>query len=125
VILTGELGAGKTTLTQGIGEGLGVRGQITSPTFIIARVHPATGTGPALVHADAYRLESLTQLDDLDLDTSLEEAVTVVEWGGAYAERLAADRLEVELVRGRGADQGEVRWVTVRGIGRRWETAAA
>ena len=70
VILTGGLGAGKTTLTQGIAEGLGVRGPITSPTFVIARVHPSLGSGPVLVHVDAYRLGGLDELDDLDLDTA-------------------------------------------------------
>ena len=82
VILAGPLGAGKTTLVQGIGAGLGVRGPVTSPTFVIARVHPVlTGPGPALVHADAYRLGSIGEVDDLDLDTDAASAVTVVEWG--------------------------------------------
>src|ERR1700761_7818299 len=96
VILSGGLGAGKTTLTQGIGAGLGVRGPITSPTFVIARVHPpasppaATGQAPpALVHADAYRLGSTLELDDLDLDTDTASTVTVVEWGEGLAEGLA------------------------------------
>jgi tRNA threonylcarbamoyladenosine biosynthesis protein TsaE len=103
VILSGGLGAGKTTLTQGIGAGLGVRGPITSPTFVIARVHPPVGpaaTGelrPALVHADAYRLGSVLELDDLDLDTDTAASVTVVEWGEGLAEGLAADRLEVTI----------------------------
>ena len=82
LVLTGDLGAGKTTLTQGIGEGLGVRGPITSPTFVIARVHPSLVSGPPLVHVDAYRLpdgaSGLDELDALDLDSSLEESVTVV-----------------------------------------------
>jgi tRNA threonylcarbamoyladenosine biosynthesis protein TsaE len=104
VILSGGLGAGKTTLTQGIGDGLAVRGPITSPTFVIARVHPPAGppaaTGrlaPALVHADAYRLGSVLELDDLDLDTDTAAAVTVVEWGQGLAEGLAADRLEITI----------------------------
>jgi tRNA threonylcarbamoyladenosine biosynthesis protein TsaE len=104
VILSGGLGAGKTTLTQGIGAGLGVRGPITSPTFVIARVHPPVGSAaatgelrPALVHADAYRLGSVLELDDLDLDTDTAASVTVVEWGEGLAEGLAADRLEVTL----------------------------
>jgi tRNA threonylcarbamoyladenosine biosynthesis protein TsaE len=108
VILSGGLGAGKTTLTQGIGDGLGVRGPITSPTFVIARVHPplagsgaggngAAGRGPALVHADAYRLGSVLELDDLDLDTDTASSVTVVEWGGGLAEGLSADRLEITI----------------------------
>jgi tRNA threonylcarbamoyladenosine biosynthesis protein TsaE len=104
VILSGGLGAGKTTLTQGIGDGLGVRGPVTSPTFVIARVHPpvvpsaATGAArPALVHADAYRLGSALELDDLDLDTDTAASVTVVEWGEGLAEGLAADRLEIAI----------------------------
>src|ERR1700749_3216919 len=95
VILTGPLGAGKTTLVQGIGAGLGVRGPVTSPTFVIARVHPSLTGGPALVHADAYRLNSPAEVDDLDLDASLETSVTVVEWGGGLAEGMAADRAGV------------------------------
>jgi tRNA threonylcarbamoyladenosine biosynthesis protein TsaE len=97
VILGGPLGAGKTTLVQGIADGLGVRGPITSPTFVIARVHPALGGGPDLVHADAYRLASPAEVDDLDLDTTLDRSVTVVEWGGGLAEGLASDRLEVTI----------------------------
>jgi tRNA threonylcarbamoyladenosine biosynthesis protein TsaE len=97
VVLSGDLGAGKTTLVQGIGAGLGVRGPITSPTFVIARVHPSLADGPALVHADAYRLASPAEVDDLDLDASLETSVTVVEWGGGLVEGLAADRLDVSI----------------------------
>jgi tRNA threonylcarbamoyladenosine biosynthesis protein TsaE len=104
VLLSGGLGAGKTTLTKGIGDGLSVRGPITSPTFVIARVHPPLGstaaTGalrPALVHADAYRLGSVLELDDLDLDTDTAASVTVVEWGGGLAEGLATDRLEITI----------------------------
>jgi tRNA threonylcarbamoyladenosine biosynthesis protein TsaE len=102
VILSGGLGAGKTTLTQGIGEGLGVRGPITSPTFVIARVHPPAGAGragrgPALVHADAYRIGSALELDDLDLDTDTASSVTVIEWGEGLAEGLSADRLEITI----------------------------
>lgn len=97
VLLTGGLAAGKTTFTQGIGEGLGVRGPITSPTFVIARMHPSLGAGPALVHVDAYRLEGLAELDDLDLDADLEAVVTVVEWGHGLAESLSEDRLEIKL----------------------------
>ncbi|MCR6690755.1 tRNA (adenosine(37)-N6)-threonylcarbamoyltransferase complex ATPase subunit type 1 TsaE [Cellulomonas sp.] len=138
VVLTGDLGAGKTTLTQGIGAGLHVRGNVASPTFIIAREHPALprpdGTrGPDLVHVDAYRLSSLDELDALDLDASLDEAVTVVEWGAGWVEALTTDRLEVALLRPRGgvaADEppesdggaGE-RVVTVRGVGERWADA--
>jgi tRNA threonylcarbamoyladenosine biosynthesis protein TsaE len=115
VVLTGDLGAGKTTLTQGIAAGLGVRGPVTSPTFVIARVHPSLVGGPALVHVDAYRLGGLAELDDLDLDTSLEESVTIVEWGHGLAEGLSEDRLEVTL---RGHDE---RTAAVVAWGPRWE----
>jgi tRNA threonylcarbamoyladenosine biosynthesis protein TsaE len=118
VILAGPLGAGKTTLVQGIGEGLGVRGPVTSPTFVIARVHPpASGSGPSLVHADAYRLRSVAEVDDLDLDADLARAVTVVEWGEGLAEVLAEDRLEISI---RPVPGGDVRIVRVTGHGTRW-----
>jgi tRNA threonylcarbamoyladenosine biosynthesis protein TsaE len=118
VILAGPLGAGKTTLVQGIGAGLGVRGPVTSPTFVIARVHPAvTGSGPALVHADAYRLGSFGEVDDLDLDTDVGRAVTVVEWGTGLAEPLAEDRLEITIEPDRDSD---VRTVRINGHGARW-----
>ncbi len=139
VVLSGDLGAGKTTLTQGIGAGLGIRGQVASPTFIIARVHPSVTGGPALVHVDAYRLGSLDELEALDLDASLEESVTVVEWGEGLVEDLAEDRLEIAIERPHGAgragdgagpgdgsddeaDDGSsgTRTVTVRGVGPRW-----
>lgn len=138
VVLTGDLGAGKTTLTQGIGTGLHVRGAVASPTFVIARVHPPLArpdgsTGPTLVHVDAYRLGSLDEVDALDLDASLDESVTVVEWGEGLVEALADDRLEVALRRPRGAgatptglgtDEEDpaagVRTVTVRARGDRW-----
>jgi tRNA threonylcarbamoyladenosine biosynthesis protein TsaE len=119
VILTGDLGAGKTTLTQGIGAGLGVRGAVTSPTFVIARVHPALGEGPDLVHVDAYRLGGSPELDDLDLDTDLDLAVTVVEWGEGLAESLAEDRLDVAITRD-AAGEGEARQVSVTAVGSRW-----
>ena len=99
VVLSGGLGAGKTTFTQGLGAGLGVRGDVTSPTFVIARVHPSLADGPAFVHVDAYRIGGVAELDDLDLDTSLDEAVTVVEWGEGLAEGLADDRVEVWIER--------------------------
>ena len=101
LILTGDLGAGKTTLTQGLGEGLGRARRVTSPTFVISRVHPSRGIGPALVHVDAYRLGGAAELDDLDLDTDVDEAVTVVEWGEGLAEALSNDRLELSLRRTR------------------------
>jgi tRNA threonylcarbamoyladenosine biosynthesis protein TsaE len=102
VVLTGELGAGKTTFTQGLGTGLQVRGGVTSPTFVIARIHPSLVDGPDLVHVDAYRIGGLVELDDLDLDASLDEAVTVVEWGAGLAEGLAESRLEVLIERALG-----------------------
>ena len=121
VILAGPLGAGKTTLVQGIGAGLGVRGPVTSPTFVIARVHPAVaGSGPALVHADAYRLGSIGEVDDLDLDTDAASAVTVVEWGAGLAEGLAEDRLEITIE----PDQdGDARTVRINAHGARWNGA--
>src|SRR5215472_3353766 len=95
VLLTGPLGAGKTTLVQGLGEALRVRGRVTSPTFVIARVHPSLADGPALMHVDAYRLGGMAEVDDLDLD--LAGSVTVVEWGEGLAEGLSADRLEITI----------------------------
>ncbi|MES9544107.1 tRNA (adenosine(37)-N6)-threonylcarbamoyltransferase complex ATPase subunit type 1 TsaE [Actinomadura sp. NPDC000600] len=118
LVMTGHLGAGKTTLTQGIGEGLKVRGPITSPTFVIARVHPSLAGGPSLVHVDAYRLGGFAELDDLDLDASIAESVTIVEWGEGLAEGLAEDRLEVIISRGDGS--GEEREVRIVGVGERW-----
>lgn len=100
VLLSGPLGAGKTVLTKGIAEGLGVSGRVSSPTFVIARVHPAGERGVPLVHVDAYRLGGdLAQLDDLDLDTDLAAAAVVVEWGEGVAERLSEDHLLVRLER--------------------------
>jgi tRNA threonylcarbamoyladenosine biosynthesis protein TsaE len=120
VLLSGERGAGKTTLAQGIGAGLGVRGPVTSPTFVLARIHPSLVDGPALVHVDAYRLGSLAEVEDLDLEESLQDAVTVVEWGEGKAEALADDRLEVRIVRATGAVPDETRTVTVQAVGKRW-----
>jgi tRNA threonylcarbamoyladenosine biosynthesis protein TsaE len=134
VVLSGPLGAGKTTLVQGIGQGLNVRGPVTSPTFVIARVHPPLGGGPALVHADAYRLASPAEVDDLDLDADVSSSVTVVEWGEGLVEGLAADRLDVTIAMSRdgaagspdgaagfpdGLDGGG-RTVRVSGVGERW-----
>jgi tRNA threonylcarbamoyladenosine biosynthesis protein TsaE len=136
VILSGGLGAGKTTLTQGIGDGLGVRGPITSPTFVIARVHPpapqaalTSPSRPPLVHADAYRLGSVLELDDLDLDTDTAASVTVVEWGEGLAEGLADDRLEIVITpvgtvtgEDEDGDLGDApRTVRISAIGERWE----
>ncbi len=120
VILTGDLGAGKTTLTQGIGAGLGVRGGVTSPTFVIARVHPSLADGPPLVHVDAYRLGGAAELDDLDLDTDFDDAVTVVEWGEGLAEALSVDRLELSLRRGDADHDADIRTITITPVGPRW-----
>jgi tRNA threonylcarbamoyladenosine biosynthesis protein TsaE len=118
VVLGGPLGAGKTTLTQGIGAALDVRGLVTSPTFVLARVHP--GRLP-LVHVDAYRLRDAggrLELDDLDLDASLSDSVTVVEWGDGLVEGLADSRLDVRLERA-SADE---RTAVVTPVGPRWST---
>jgi tRNA threonylcarbamoyladenosine biosynthesis protein TsaE len=146
IVLSGPLGAGKTTLAQGIGAGLGVRGPVTSPTFVIARVHPNLGTGPDLVHADAYRLGSRAEVDDLDLDADLATAVTVVEWGEGLVEELADSCLQVciepavlataqegsgQATDIAGREQAELaaeldlpRTVQVRAFGHRWLEAA-
>ena len=98
LVLTGELGAGKTTFTQGLGEGLGVRAGIISPTFVLVRIHPNLPDGPRpggpdLVHVDAYRLESAAEIDDIDLENTMDSAVTVVEWGRDRVEHLSESRL--------------------------------
>ena len=111
VILTGDLGAGKTTLMRGVGQGMGVRGAVTSPTFVIARRHPSEVGGPALVHADAYRLGSAAEFEDLDLDG--DDAVVCVEWGRDRAEGLCDQRLEIDI-----ETIGDGRRVTVRGVNR-------
>ncbi|MBT2555660.1 tRNA (adenosine(37)-N6)-threonylcarbamoyltransferase complex ATPase subunit type 1 TsaE [Arthrobacter sp. ISL-5] len=107
LVLTGELGAGKTTFTQGLGEGLGVREGIISPTFVLVRIHPNLPDGPRpggpdLVHVDAYRLGSASEIDDIDLENTLDSSVTVVEWGRDRVEHLSESRLEVELHRSIG-----------------------
>lgn len=121
VELNGELGAGKTTLTRGIGAGLGVRGAVTSPTFVLARTHPRDGV--PLVHVDAYRLGGAAELDDLDLDFA--GSITVVEWGAGLLDDVAASRLVLDLERTRGgdpaADDDEPRTVRVTGHGSRWQ----
>ena len=119
LVLSGDLGAGKTTFTQGLGAGLKVRGDITSPTFVISRVHPSLIDGPALVHVDAYRLGGIAELDDLDLDASLDEAITVVEWGHGLAESLAPDRLDIVVTRG-DDDGDETRDLRISPAGARW-----
>ena len=139
VVLSGPLGAGKTTLTQGIGAGLGVRGAVTSPTFVIARVHPSLSAGPDLVHADAYRLGRRAEVDDLDLDADLATAVTVVEWGEGLVEDLAPSFLSVRIEtdeppaphagspggQAASTDEADIRrTVHVSGWGDRWHGAA-
>lgn len=114
VVLSGPLGAGKTALVQGIGAGLGVGGRIASPTFVIARVHD----GPLpLVHVDAYRLGSIDEVDDLDLDYDAAEVVTVVEWGHGLVEQLNEERLEIVLSR---ADGTEMRTAELQPHGGDW-----
>jgi tRNA threonylcarbamoyladenosine biosynthesis protein TsaE len=134
VVLSGPLGAGKTCLAAGIGEGLGVEGPVTSPTFVIAREHPPLSTAPGgrgvvLVHVDAYRLgvgtsaspdpgEVAAQLDDLDLDTDLTRAAVVVEWGEGVAEHLATEHLLVRLDRTGTSDEPEAREALLQGPAR-------
>lgn len=101
LVLTGRLGAGKTTLVRGLGEALGVRGTVSSPTFVIARTHPPLADGPALIHVDAYRLDSALELDDLDLD--LDTSVTVIEWGSEVVGAIADSWLELVIERPRAA----------------------
>jgi tRNA threonylcarbamoyladenosine biosynthesis protein TsaE len=123
VVLSGPLGAGKTAFVQGIGAGLRVQGQIASPTFVIARVHPPAAGGTAtLVHVDAYRLGSLGEVDDLDLDVEAADSVTVVEWGAGLVEQLSDARLVVELVR---APDSELRTATLHTYGGDWATRVA
>lgn len=131
LVLTGDLGAGKTTFTQGLGEALGVRGPVTSPTFVIARTHPSLVGGPALVHVDAYRLGDAAEIDDIDLDATTEDSVTVVEWGAGMAEQLSDSWLSISI-ESRTADPNEplgtacgvesedMRVVTIRPHGPRW-----
>jgi tRNA threonylcarbamoyladenosine biosynthesis protein TsaE len=120
LVLTGPLGAGKTVLVQGIGVGLGVRGRVLSPTFVIARVHG--GGRLPLVHVDAYRLASIEEVDDLDLDVDLADSVLVVEWGSGKVEQLADARLDIELAR---APDSESRTLTVRPHGGDWADRVA
>lgn len=122
VIATGDLGAGKTTLAQGLGAGMGVQGAIISPTFVLARIHPSLRDGPGLVHVDAYRLGSFAEVEDLDLELSLDDSVTLVEWGAGIAEGLSEDRLEIDIRRGLDPED-ETRLVFLTPIGPRWEQA--
>ena len=124
VIASGDLGAGKTTLTQGIGRGLDSEGAVISPTFVLSRIHASRSGKPTLVHVDAYRLSSAEELDDLDLDATTADAVTVVEWGAGLAEDLAEHRLEIDIRRSvhptGGAEHLDSRLVLIRPIGDRW-----
>ncbi|MHA7239843.1 tRNA (adenosine(37)-N6)-threonylcarbamoyltransferase complex ATPase subunit type 1 TsaE [Arthrobacter sp. TMS1-12-1] len=137
LVLSGELGAGKTTFTQGLGRGLAVEDRIISPTFVLVRQHRSGGDRPRLVHVDAYRLESAAAVDDLDLEATLDTSITVIEWGAGRVEHLADSWLRVDITRplggtgpgGREAglitdfdDDGEdeVRTVTLSGAGPRW-----
>ena len=119
ILLNGPLGAGKTVLVQGIGEALGIS-DVTSPTFVISRIHKAR---LSLIHVDAYRLleggHAAAYLDDLDLDTPRENAVTVIEWGGQESARLSEERLEIMIDRTQ-----EVRIVSINKIGARWQGLA-
>ena len=154
LVLTGELGAGKTTFTQGLGEGLGVRSGVISPTFVLVRIHPNLPDGPRpggpdLVHVDAYRLGSASEIDDIDLENTMDSAVTVVEWGRGRVEHLSESRLEVDLHRAIGLpatephpaaavregepevldvdtdDDDEPRTIVMRGFGPRWASRPA
>jgi tRNA threonylcarbamoyl adenosine modification protein YjeE len=134
--LNGELGAGKTTLTRGLGAALGVRGTVASPTFVLARTHQRLNGGAPLVHVDAYRLSSPAELDDLDIDYAA--SIVVVEWAAGMLDGLSEDWLEVNIVRPTGAggsgavgavdavrasddeDNAEPREVTITGHGVRW-----
>ncbi len=118
VVAAGELGAGKTTLAQGIGQGLDSAGPIISPTFVLSRLHRSTSGKPDLLHVDAYRLSSTAELDDLDLDSHTADAITFVEWGTGLAEGLAEDRLEIDI-----HPNADGRLVLIRPLGRRWQHA--
>jgi tRNA threonylcarbamoyladenosine biosynthesis protein TsaE len=120
LILTGELGAGKTTFTQGLGEALGVRGPVTSPTFVLSRIHPSLTGGPDLVHVDAYRLGSAIEVDDLDLDATADASVTVVEWGAGVAEQISDSWLSIAITN----VVEDTRRVTVVPHGPRWADVA-
>lgn len=119
LVLTGDLGSGKTTFTQGLARALGVTDAVTSPTFVIARIYPPAGSRPGLVHVDAYRIGSTLELDDLDLDTELASSIAVVEWGEGRAESLADERLVIRIIRSDDADD-ETREVMFEPVGERW-----
>lgn len=132
LVLSGPLGAGKTTLSRGIGTGLGVRGPVTSPTFVLARTHPSLRGGVPLVHVDAYRLSDARELDDLDIDYA--NSVVVVEWGTGLLDGVSESWLELDLSRANeparvaeaepaGDDGDEPRQLQLRGFGPRWTEA--
>lgn len=117
VVLSGPLGAGKTALTKGIAQGMDVDGPVTSPSYVLARVHEARRQGaPALVHVDVYRLlehqsaDLIGELDSLDLDTDLDDSVVVVEWGEGLAERLSEHHLDIRLDRAADSDERTATW---------------
>lgn len=119
VILTGPLGAGKTTFTRGVGEGLRAIGNVSSPTFVIARTHKRENSEVPLVHVDAYRLSSVHEFDDLDID--IEKSIVLVEWGRGFAEDLAESWLDIEIERDHSGES-DVRTVTLTAVGERWES---
>ncbi|SER80878.1 tRNA threonylcarbamoyladenosine biosynthesis protein TsaE [Propionibacterium cyclohexanicum] len=121
LVANGELGAGKTTLAQGLGAGLRVQGPIISPTFVLARIHRSLGEGLGLVHVDAYRMGSAAELEDIDLDSSMADSVTLVEWGAGLAEGLSRDHLDIDIVRSEDPDD-DTRTVYLSAHGPRWET---
>jgi tRNA threonylcarbamoyl adenosine modification protein YjeE len=120
VILTGPLGAGKTTFTRGVGEGLQAIGNVSSPTFVIARTHKRENSEVPLVHVDAYRLSSLHEFDDLDID--IDHSIVLVEWGRGFAEELAESWLDIEIGRDH-TGESEIRDVTITAHGSRFENA--
>lgn len=123
IALNGALGAGKTTFTRGLGEALGVRGAVTSPTFVLARTHPRLAGGAPLVHVDAYRLSTPAELDDLDIDFAA--SIVVVEWAAGMIDGVTEHWLELSIERARGMsatddNESEPRTVEVIGHGARW-----
>lgn len=120
LVLTGPLGAGKTTLSRGIGEGLNVVGTVSSPTFVIARTHKRTDGGPELVHVDAYRLGSPQELDDLDIDFA--HCITLIEWGRGFTDGISDSWLDIEIERDH-TGASEDRKLRIEGHGPRWENA--
>lgn len=124
IVLVGELGAGKTTFTQGLARGLGITEPVTSPTFVISRVHPHPTGGVSLVHVDAYRIGSAAELDDLDLEADLSTSVVVVEWGRGLAEELSPEGLDVAIARS-DSDDDERRTLELAGRGPRWTALLA